>query len=1075
MQRFPRLATVSTTIALLMLIPSEASASLTSETLFNLKTKSIEHRSTNAPPLTLASNGSQANGPLLLSQSAVVPITEVADAIAKFNISQQLYIQGNTLTSEQISRLITTLKANPNVFVVVMDYSADVFADDETLSLGIANSAAFESVVNEVTGERQGILIMVYFDSNQGRKIFMRSEALPDRLGVGERNFADENGNPKELLNLFIDAFQNEGKDVPGALDVLINRINGTIRQQVSHTVERTQRQRLILIAVASGVLIVLAIALFINARNARIDAQKVLRQAKQKIAGRTKALFQLMEDAEYHSFKTYTGHTQHHAHTMLSHITDAITLAGGTDVVLAEAERLIHSGHLTNRFWTGQYKRAIALLTNENTALSLEKVKSIEAVLKTQEGAMTDLWRSHLSTQQNTQQAKAQAPRHSFQNILDLMADHRQQAVTLLEELIKKDSGIASYFNQIETHATKTQVLAQDLQTLLTPQTLQTPQIPNAQDPNTWFKVPAVLSTLLPLVTASGGYLVKGRQAMETDPIMAWDHYATGGDRIIQEARQMIDLGTHARQDLLPTLAHTDYRLHPHHVSTDWAHHLTQTYAQTLEQLAKDAVQDSVAEAVTTLQQALDALGDRLQTIVRQDEDRRTTAVQQIHEAEADVANHRQSLCQSLKTLGFFQSGQPEQVLREADTDPSVPITQAKQHWQSLKSSLDQGNVEESQSHLDQIQSSTQQAHQWVDDTQSAVNAYPTTLQAHKDRIVTLHSDRQTRYIPLLHTIQQQYEPIVLERVAPEVNAGQTIADNADHAQNLLTKATETLKTAVSQMDTAHILTAQTSLNTAARLLSSAQAQLSSIEHASQILTQRQEAVGLEYEALRDRCDQTQRNVAASYVRSTTQHQWDEIQHQLNRLADKVHQRPYNPYVASDDLQSAEQGRQRLEDAIATDKRTFEKAKATIRRAESALQSAENDIHSANHRHFRYATVNTSSAQSILRDAERELVDARRSLQSQHYETSHDQAQSAISDAQRASRDADAAVSKARRAHDAEQRRRNRASVAHVSSSSSSHRSSHSTHSTSHSHKTSSSSHSSPRKSRSGSRGGSW
>ena len=127
MQRFPRL-TVSTAIALLTLIPSEASASLTPETPFNLRTRRVEHSST-ALPLTLARNVSLSSDPLL-AQSAAVPITGVADAIAKFNVAQQLYIQGNTLTPEQINRLLTTLNANPNVFVVVMDYSADVFADD---------------------------------------------------------------------------------------------------------------------------------------------------------------------------------------------------------------------------------------------------------------------------------------------------------------------------------------------------------------------------------------------------------------------------------------------------------------------------------------------------------------------------------------------------------------------------------------------------------------------------------------------------------------------------------------------------------------------------------------------------------------------------------------------------------------------------------------------------------------------------------------------------------------------------------------------------------------------------------
>ncbi|NET09796.1 MAG: hypothetical protein F6K16_34870, partial [Symploca sp. SIO2B6] len=164
---------------------------------------------------------------------SVVPISSAADTVAKFNASQQLYIKGNNLSTEQISRLTTTLHANPNVFVVVLDDSTDVLADDNTLSRGIANSAAFQSVVHPITGERQGVLFMIYFDSDQGRKIFMRSESLPDRLGVGEGNFADENNNPRALLTLFRNAVHRDGKDMPGALEAVINQINGTIRQQI--------------------------------------------------------------------------------------------------------------------------------------------------------------------------------------------------------------------------------------------------------------------------------------------------------------------------------------------------------------------------------------------------------------------------------------------------------------------------------------------------------------------------------------------------------------------------------------------------------------------------------------------------------------------------------------------------------------------------------------------------------------------------------------------------------------------------------------------------------------------------
>ncbi|NEQ52669.1 MAG: hypothetical protein F6K11_21450, partial [Leptolyngbya sp. SIO3F4] len=797
--------------------------------------------------------------PVLVAQAEAVPITSAANAVAKFTPSQQLYIKGRPLTTAQVNRLLTILHANPNVFVVVMDHSADMVADEEILSRGIANSSGFKDIRHPITEERQGILFMVYFDSNFGRQIGMRAEELPDRLRVGEKNFADEYDNPLELLTLFRNAVHQEGKDLPGALEVVINRINGTIRQNVDSTVGKAQRtvaqantalteisgkltpfqsefpktgawakpnvsqwqtqlqqaqtaldqnhlteaqsqaqalldeireqesqmsqhrktvaksQRLIkqanaalieisgklqqfhtefpqagawskpdvsrwqaqlqqaqtdlgqnhlpeaqnqaqtlldeireqelqmnqhrkavtesqqlieqantalieisgklqqfymefpkagawakpdvssrwqaqlqqaqtdlgqnhfakaqnqaqtsldeiqgqelrmnqyreamiiapqlettlnnvaieigslpqntaaplnqlyeqaqsalrnyhvqiqegqpkfwealqtaqtkistlqgeiqrvqqrrihqqitLLRVFGGLvatLLTILLGLWLSAKNTRLESKEILKKNSRKLTAQTQVLLQLMEDAEYHSFKSYTGVTATHAKTMLTDITEALALAGGAGVVLSEAEKLVRHKGLINYFWSGHCRWAIDLLTDASTALPLQKVGNLQALLKNQEAYIRDMWRSHLYTQTDTG-----VMNYSFQNILERMTELHKTAVELLQELVKKDHGIGDYLSQIEVDSQGLLAKAQTLPTVGKTQLASEP----------WFTLPSMLTVIAPLLLEKQGYISQGRSIMATDPINAWDHYGDGAKRIVQEA----------------------------------------------------------------------------------------------------------------------------------------------------------------------------------------------------------------------------------------------------------------------------------------------------------------------------------------------------------------------------------------------------------------------------------------------------------------------------------------------------------------------------------------------------------
>ncbi|NET48213.1 MAG: hypothetical protein F6K09_05715, partial [Merismopedia sp. SIO2A8] len=734
------------------------------------------------------------------------------------------------------------------------------------------------------------------------------------------------------------------------------------------------------------------------------------------------------------------------------------------------------YQGRLFNSFFTRNHRRAIALLTDPSMALPLEPDSNIQALLNSRETHINDVWRSHLSSaspvittpssNSSSTSSTNSSTTNSFQNILTMMAEYREMAIALLDELIRKDSGIADYFNQIEASTHTAEANAQKLPTF------GKTYLP----PNDWFTLPAVLGTLVPLIAEARGYLVKGRSIMADDPITAWDHYADGAKRIVDDTTTVVSIGTNARKTLLPILANGDQALHPYSVDTTWAHTHTESLSQQLNQVALEATQAPIAEPLAQLEQEIKALGDRINTIVRQDAERRTVAPVQIQEAETDVATARERLCREIQSLNLFQKGSASGLLRESNRDPSSYIQTAKTQLNQLKPLLDVGDDSLAQSHLDRIKTETQAAHQLVADTQAKLAVYPRVQPELKERILQLHQQRKETYIPILQHIETIYAPEVLQLVAPEVGAGRTIEDNPDLAANLMAKGTDTLKLAVEHMNEAHILMAASELEDVDRLLTSAKAQLEAIATARQILERRQQTALTDYDALYRRHQQTDGQLNNQYVRSPTRQLGTDLQRQLTQALTDIQRRPLHPYQAATRLEQVETLRKQVDQAIATDRQACNTATATLRQAETNIRSAENNIDSAHSRHFRYATVHTSEAQSTLRRAESMANQAKRSLQSQHYETSIDQAKEAIADAHQASREADEAVSRARRAHNAEERRRERARRAAAASSSPSSYSSRSSSSSSRSSRQSSNRSSSrSRRSSSGSRGGSW
>lgn len=1117
-----------------------------------------------------------------------VNVQSVQQAVDKFDKTHQLYVvgqpalNGTPLTKADMARYAEVLKKYPNAYVVLVDKTTNVQGDDMTLSRGIGNSAEFQGVVNPKVGERDGVVVMIYHNVNgdqNHRKIFMRAESLPDKLGVGEAAFAAEDGTPGPLLNDFINAFKNEGKDIPGSLEVVLQKVDGTIDNYVQQTVgqaeqnvqaghtaldglqpkvkefqgkygsggslgspdvagwqkqmaradealgnkdfqtattlstgvvsavrtqetamanygqapaiaqdvqktlnqvkgelgglsangnttsartsyqtasqemesyntaykakdpsfqEHLQKARgaadqatkevsasksetetiknVKLGAAATVTLAVLAVSIVMNRRAAAKGrkAQTELDEALKSIGDKSNELMKLLNNADFHEIAGYEGKTKELADQLRENTVQALTLVGGASKFVDEAQALVHphgAKALQNLFLTRNYNEAIELLTDDNKKLSFSFNDSSRAVME--KGSKAETWRQQLIQQGTTREFQK-----SLKEVLLAMADSRDAAEKLLGEIETKGSEINGYIEKVQKTADTAQQKAQALQT---------------SGPDGLFTAPAVTGNLMPMVVEKqNGLLDKGRALAARNFVEAWDNYATPAERMSNEASQIVDLGTEARKNLVPTVANADKSLNPNGVKTEWAHDAQKQLSDRLNDTANKALRTSVATDVETLGVDVEKLQTRVTTAVAQDKERREVSPGLIEGAEQDVDTARKEIAGALKQAGAFKAGTPEQVLRETKLDPTDRTKQAHVDLEAVKGRLDVGDVDQAGEHLQNVKSLSTEAHKLVADTRQALKDYPATLDERQKRTDAIGQSIPKTYTPALQRIKATYAPEVLKKVAPEVNAGDTIGDNIDQSLAALTQAGTQTKSAIANFDKAALLTSRDDLNKTDVSLKDAQAQLDGITKAEQILADRQKKAEADLSALQGRFSQTHGNANAVYVRSHARSLLSDADSKLGETKAAVQSSPKDPYRADQALKVAENVRTQVEQAIDADHRAYDAARSAISQAQSSVVAASASIASAQGQSWHWSNAQGSASESVsagdlagayaaVATAQGYINSAEGQLNSQDYEAASSTAQTAENAASSAAMAASSAVSSARSRFDSQ------------------------------------------------------
>ena len=763
--------------------------------------------------------------------------------------------------------------------------------------------------------------------------------------------------------------------------------------------------------AAVGGALLITALALNARARKAKGEANAELDKQLQKMGDHSKELIDVLNSADPKEISQYAGTTQKLANQLIAGTANALTLLGGGEKFVAEARDMIRGRtvgeRLKNMFLTGNFEQAVDLLTRKDQKLSFDLGDSKRAELPA--GSHAAEWRDQLLAS-----VVAKPMELNLNKIFDQLGQQTTANAGDIKTLADKRDQVASYLDTVKGQAEGVQGRSSTLQ--------------EQGKEDSLFIAPSVTRRLMPTVLgdqSQPGLIKKGHELQVSDPLRAWEEFGDQAQRLTTEGGQIVDVGSEARQNLLPALATADESLHSHGVATAWAHSRKDELSLALDRTGERGVTASVAADVAGIKKEIAELQSRVETTVLQDKERVNVSPGLISDAESDVETARQGISEALKAAGVFANGTPDQVLRESDRDPSTLTQKSHADLQATKPELDQGNIENAGALLGKVRTQTASAHDLVKQSRDALASYTSTAEERRTRREHILESIPATYSSSLGRIQSTYNAAAQATVAKEVSSAAnssapTVADYLKLAQGQLETSGSLNSQAQGNYERANLLTSRDQLADSDRQLKTSQANLDAITTSEAALGQHQKEAQAELEALGGRISNTAGKLGNVYVRGKAKTLSAQAGNDLTGAKAAVMATPKDPYAAKQKLAAVENVRLQAESAIDSDHRAYDTARSAISTATSAIRSSNSVIDNVARQSWStyisdYGSVShsvsesdVSGARSTLRSAQSLLNEAEAKLSSQDYE-------GAASDASGADSRADNAASQAR------------------------------------------------------------
>lgn len=738
--------------------------------------------------------------------------------------------------------------------------------------------------------------------------------------------------------------------------------------------------------------LLATTLVLGLRARKRGKESEKELDEAVARMGERSKELIAVLNQSDVQQVAAFTGTTQKLAKELMEDSADALTLLGGGEKVLAEARTLIKGdsfgSRLKNMFTTGNFDRAVALLTDPKEKIPF----TIQDSQKTSMESGAAAWREYLLQMYSTK-----AGEESFLQMLDGLQRLTASNGKKTDVLLKETREVGAYLDGVRGQAEETSKASLEL-----------------QKRGELFTAPSVSKRLM---VAAEDKVAKGHEIKGTDPFRAHEEFGLVAERMIGDGNAIVSVGTYANDSTLPALNKADGALHPHEIQTDWAHSKAQEYSIQLDRTGEKAIDKSVKPEVDQLKQNLQSLEHQMAEVIALDDQRWNQSRPALQGAETRVTAARQSICEALHAAGVFQEGKPEQVLREADRDPSSRLLEARQNYEAVKPLLDEGNTSKPPGHLQAVSSLIGQSDGLVEDTQKALQAYPGDSSERIARREKIQGSIPGLYKPTLERIEAGYTPAARSSVVPEVSSlkVKTVADLLENTFQNLDKASAIQDQAKFNYERAQLLTARDQLAQIHTLLVHGQTNLDGIAQAEKLLGAHQASAEKEFGDLGQRIQGTDEHTRAVYVRRKAKDLLAQVKAELDKGQPVVFQRPASPYEAASTLAAVERLRTQVENTVNFDHQAYDAANAAIAQAKALIQSADADIDKASRTNWSqsisgYGQVShavnpndLSQAKNMVGESRKQEAGSEQQLGPQEYEKSKTEAETSQATAQKA------------------------------------------------------------------------
>lgn len=504
----------------------------------------------------------------------------------------------------------------------------------------------------------------------------------------------------------------------------------------------------------------------------------------------------------------------------------------------------------------------------------------------------------------------------------------------------------------------------------------------------------PVLGSIVLAVMHPQTGHIAQAKRAQASNDALSGEEHLEPAARMIADGKRTLAVSGYGAATIVPAMQRTIGALGAADsgIVTDWPTERVQAASDRLNKVIQRAPFESVESALEGMERELQSLLLDLSDAIRVNELRLASWPKTLDEIIARVEKGQSTMLRGLHALGFFQSGDPADLLRETVVSPKGLVDEIRRAISEVVTALSDGDLERARAIEAQVAEWFTQINQLIAQSEERTSKY------------AAESDRLANAIATSHRMQRDLAQVVVrdasiyssrsqKRACEDVLGTAVLLSEMLNQAAIATQAAQQLgDSAKADMQRGFVLTAGANLDEAQQHADSALEIQAAIPAAIALLEAKVGEAKAQFTSVTDVCRGLMARASKSGVRTATKRRLQEVSASSARIDQLVSSAPYEA------LRSLAENRTQLEQiarAIENDLRLAREIAQKLSDAEELEAAAQLALTQARARSFANATVNLgradqafsaySSACSSLRDAigqenyERALAEAQR------------------------------------------------------------------------------------------------